>query len=608
VLQFFDPLSPVIIQCDASRYALGAALLQGDFGICSFASRSMSEVEQRYSQIEKEMLAIVFAVRKFDDYVFMHPDVTVHTDHKPLEAICGRSLSQAPSRRLKYMLAKLLDYELKVIHVAGSKLWIADSLSRNISMDTPIIVDQVAQEIEEIYCHTLCITPATESRFRAETRADACATAIRRALQDRNWGRTPQLDVWRKVQDQLRFDDQDGLLYKGDQVVVPLSLRQEALQELHGSHAGIASMIRRARDVFFWIGMESQIRDLVAKCGSCSSFQPSQRREPMSSHPVPYYPWQQVSMDYCELYGQYYLVMICSYSGWIELTPVTRLTTSLLIATCSKLFAAYGIPETVIADSGTQFRSQEFNEFARKWPFIITLSSPHYHQSNGAAERAVQTAKNLLKKCMLERSDVDAALLVYRNTPNATTGLSPAQRFFNRRTRIPMTPSSKYMQAVIPSKLRESLISARREAAKAYDSGKRALEPLQAGTSCMVQNPNSTVWNPAQVIQYAGNRSYIVTTPSGQVRRNRTMLRSTHVQPEPADDGDSGEEQLSSAEEPLEDVVFADKVPVDEIPPNLTIPSSTDLRANAENLVQIRRKSQRTVNRDDQIKRLGIND
>ena len=97
VLTYFKVDEPVVLQCDASRYAIGAALLQRDLPV-HYASRSMTETEQRYAQIEKELLAKVYGLKKFDTYVYMHPNVTVHTNHQPLEAICGRSLSQAPPK------------------------------------------------------------------------------------------------------------------------------------------------------------------------------------------------------------------------------------------------------------------------------------------------------------------------------------------------------------------------------------------------------------------------------------------------------------------------------------------------------------------------------
>ena len=94
-LRYFDVHAPVVLQVDASEYGLGAALLQPAMSTTSsadtlwqpvaYSSSSLSPTEQRYAQIEKETLAIVHAFQKFDQLLFGKNDVTVHSDHKPLE-------------------------------------------------------------------------------------------------------------------------------------------------------------------------------------------------------------------------------------------------------------------------------------------------------------------------------------------------------------------------------------------------------------------------------------------------------------------------------------------------------------------------------------------
>ena len=68
ILTYFDPKKAAKVQCDASQKALGAALMQ-DNHVIAFASRSLSDTEKNYAQIEKELLAVVFALDKFDQYV-----------------------------------------------------------------------------------------------------------------------------------------------------------------------------------------------------------------------------------------------------------------------------------------------------------------------------------------------------------------------------------------------------------------------------------------------------------------------------------------------------------------------------------------------------------
>ncbi|PFX26209.1 Retrovirus-related Pol polyprotein from transposon 17.6 [Stylophora pistillata] len=128
VLKFYDMNSEVTIQCDASVKGLGATLLQNGQPV-AFASRTLSQVEQRYAQIKKERLAIVFACTKFSQYITRREKIIVESDHKLLQSIFKKSLLAAPSR-LQRMLLRLQRYNLDVQYKPGSQMYVADHLSR----------------------------------------------------------------------------------------------------------------------------------------------------------------------------------------------------------------------------------------------------------------------------------------------------------------------------------------------------------------------------------------------------------------------------------------------------------------------------------------------
>ena len=152
VLKYYDMNAEVTLQCDASEKGLGATLLQNGQPI-AFASRTLSQVEQRYAQIEKECLAIVFGCSKFSQYITRREKITVETDHKPLQPIFKKSLLAAPSR-LQRMLLRLQRYNLDVTYKPGSQMYVADHLSRaylKTQDDQPYDEFQVfALELEEI--------------------------------------------------------------------------------------------------------------------------------------------------------------------------------------------------------------------------------------------------------------------------------------------------------------------------------------------------------------------------------------------------------------------------------------------------------------------------
>ena len=118
----------VTIQCDSSQFGLGEALLQNGQTV-AFSSRALIPAEQRYAQIEKECLAIVFACERFHQYVLGRATVTVQSDHRPLESVFTKPLVAAPAR-LQRMLLHLQKYNLDVQYVPGKNMFIADTLSR----------------------------------------------------------------------------------------------------------------------------------------------------------------------------------------------------------------------------------------------------------------------------------------------------------------------------------------------------------------------------------------------------------------------------------------------------------------------------------------------
>ena len=127
VLHYFDPTVVSTIQADASQSGLEACLLQKGKAI-AYASRSLSPSECNYAQIEKELLAIVFACNKFHQYIYGFP-TKIQSDHKPLESTMLKPLHKV-SPRLQRMRLKLQKYDLAVQYTKGKELYIADTLSR----------------------------------------------------------------------------------------------------------------------------------------------------------------------------------------------------------------------------------------------------------------------------------------------------------------------------------------------------------------------------------------------------------------------------------------------------------------------------------------------
>jgi hypothetical protein len=196
-----------------------------------------------------------------------------------------------------------------------------------------------------------------------------------------------------------------------------------------------------------------------------------------------------------------------------------------------KFFCKVGIPEKVISDNGPQYSNtcnlfdsnHEFKQFAKEWGFQHVTSSPEFPQSNGAAERAVQTAKRILKKATADKKDPFEALLKYRNTPFSDLGASPAQLLMSRRTRT-MIPTHRRLlvpQTVEQKQVYKTLQQRQDMMKKHYDKHSRDLPPLQAGDQVRIRPNGENEWRRAEV----SPRSYLVSDEQGRTyRRNRQQI------------------------------------------------------------------------------------
>ena len=230
----------------------------------------------------------------------------------------------------------------------------------------------------------------------------------------------------------------DGILMRGNRLVIPSALRLEMLDRVHTGHQGIVKCRERARQSIWWPGLSRQIEELVKNCATCRKCV-QQRSEPLIPSNFPETPWQRVGTDLFEMKGHSYLLIVDYYSRYIEVARLNQTTAEEVILHTKSIFARHGIPDLVVSDNGPQYSSEAYANFARKFQFEHITSSPHYPQSNGEAERAVQTVKNLIKK----DGDPYLALLSYRSTP-LKCGFSPSELLMSRklRTNLPTTRDS----------------------------------------------------------------------------------------------------------------------------------------------------------------------
>ncbi len=519
ILTFYDVYKPVVITCDASQFGLGCALLQNNQPV-AFASRTLTETEKRYAQIEKEMLAIVFSCRKFHQYIY-GKEILVETDHQPLVTIMNKPLLNAPAR-LQSMMLTLQRYNLKLVYKKGKELYLADTLSR--APRTQSVPDRFDYEVMTVSR----ISEAKTEELRQATASDNTLQKLIATI-NRGWPESerhvpPDIRSYFSFRDELAIED--GIVLKGAKAIIPESLHKPYAAIMHRGHIGVDATKRRAREIVYWPSMNCDITEHVNACATCNSLKYHQQKEPLNLHEIPDLPWQIVATDLFEWNNLHYIVIVDSYSGWFEMNSLKDLKAETIITKLKRSFATHGVPQLLISDNGGQYASQQFEQFSKDWNFKHVTSSPEYAQSNGLAENAVKQAKQILEKTRRDGSDVYMNLLNVRNVPRDNTLGSPAQRLMSRVTRNAIYTHSSLLKpkTMKPRLVNKQLKKKRSQQKLYYDKQSIPLQPLTPNQTVRIQtkkgyDPTGTV---TKILSQP--RSYEVNIGSKTIRRNRRHL------------------------------------------------------------------------------------
>ena len=285
ILKYYDINEEVTLQCDASEKGLGASLLQIGQPV-AFASRTLSPTEQRYAQIEKECLAIVFGCDTFSQYITRRQKVTVESDHKPLQSIVKKSLLEAPCK-LQRMVLRLQQYNLEVIYKPGKHMYIADHLSRASVPNMDIQETEVqgfSLELEEINpMYTSKISSERLSQLQKATEQDPVMQTLKTTILT-GWP-SQRSDVPIHISEFWNFRHElslyNGVLFKNQRLIIPKALHSEVIPRIHSSHLGTESCLCKARDLVFWPAMNSEIKEAIPSCSICAEYQAKQQKQLM---------------------------------------------------------------------------------------------------------------------------------------------------------------------------------------------------------------------------------------------------------------------------------------------------------------------------------------
>ncbi|UYV81891.1 K02A2.6-like [Cordylochernes scorpioides] len=473
ILTFFDPTKPITISSDASQYGIGTVLMQGGHAI-EYASFSLNATQRKYAQIEKEPLAIVFGCERFQYYIWGN-DVIVETDHKPLLSIVKKPLEKL-SPRLQRMVLRLMRFQISLKFTPGKNMFVADHLSRdplNDEVDTSYLEGQTES------VHMLLVTTDEKiKRLQKETHGDH--TLIQLIEYAKNGWPKYKTKVCDEAKPYWQFQDEihvsDGIVYKGNCIMVPSTLRKEILQVVHSSHQGIAASKEKARSAFYWPGMITQVENEVEKCRTCQEYSRKNPEESRIAHEIPEFPWEKIAVDFMEVSGTSSILVVDYHSKFVEIRKLSSKRETETIMQLKTIFRTHGIPRTLVSDNGPPFNSTGFKNFAQKYEFKHQTSSPKYPRSNGQVERTIQTIKGLIIKAVKSGRDPNLALMEFNNTPKYDLP-SPTQMLMGRSVRTLSTYTRQQLKPLFDTT--KNYQKLRDHQQKYAESPKRILRPLE---------------------------------------------------------------------------------------------------------------------------------
>ena len=555
LVQPFDPELQTELYTDASRQGLGYLLAQrdhrGHFRLIRCGSRALTGAESRYAVTELECLAVYYAVKHCEFYLTGAPEITVITDHRALIGLWQKSLAEVPNARVLRYRERLAQFNLKLVWKAGKTHAMADALSRDPRFGSPatdpeaFLTNDLEEANEDVYMAMLVLASMAEvdpnMEHLLEKRDDEYMKLID-AVEDTKLPES--LNEYRRSFPNMCIigsGDNKLLVLNNTKMVIPRPARAQLMQHVHAAHGGYRKTHALASKFLYWPNMANDIHNMCDTCDACRDLAPARQREPPNLaklRPVSdMFPMSDVAADLFDALGYTYLVMVDRFSGFPFCTKLASTTTKSITDKLKAWWTSEGIPCRIRTDGGPQFRTP-FKEFCDEMGVEHELSSAYNPESNGLAEAAVKTCKNLLIKCKMNNEDFNLALLAWRATPPGPGKPSPAQLFRHRDLKIAGLPRQECTLQYLSSETMEEFIEERQQQFDAQRdqvqqrARKVESEPLEIGSLVDFYDPKSKSWqkNVGLIIHHRpDSNSYVVKDQNTDksYTRNRKFLRKS---------------------------------------------------------------------------------
>lgn len=438
ILVPFDPTRILLLATDASSHGISAVLSHryddNTERPIAYYSRTLTDTEKRYTQLEKEALGIKEGVSRFFYYLFGRRFELI-TDSKPLVSILSPSKALPPLAAMRMthysMFLQSFNYDIKYRNT--NEHGNADMLSRLPTKSEDFVAPQETHDILLIEIRDS--VPLDVTKIAEMTRNCEVLRPILEWLQ----GMTtiPRIR-WRMDLSELTVVK--NVIFRGHRVVIPVACRTQVLDMLHEEHFGSDKMKELARRYVWWDTVNADIEQVARSCTICAqnAKQPNRTFHPWEPAENPF---DRVHLDYAgPIDGQYLFLLVDAHTKWLEVSAAPTKTTETTLKHLREIVARFGLPKVIVTDNDPTFKSEDFKKFCRSNGIKAKNSPPFHPASNGQVERYVCTTKQALKKIKDEgEKDLHTALqrflFRHRMVPSSSTRKTPAELMLGRQLR-----------------------------------------------------------------------------------------------------------------------------------------------------------------------------
>jgi hypothetical protein len=551
VMAYFDQNKSTEVLVDASPVGVGAILTQEGRVIC-YGSRALTDVEQRYSQTDREMLAVVYGVEHFHLYLFAS-EFKVITDHKPLLGLVN---SRKPaSARIERWRLRLMPYQFTLEYRPGKDdLNPADYMSRH--PFTKPKRDNAAEAHVAFIVQKAVPKAMSLQEIQTATREDATLQKVMTAIQSGNWSHS---DCTSFVRFRDEFSIVDGVILRDHRIVVPTSLQQHVVEIAHHTHQGMVKTKQLVREKVWFPGIDKMVEDAVRSCIPCQASYPGpNKREPICPTKLPSKPWEEVAVDFAGPFpsGQYLLVVMDEHSRFPEVEIVYSTAARVVVPRLKSIFARQGFPSVLKSDNGPPFQGQEFAEFASTCGFKHRRITPLWPEANGTVERFMATLNKFVRAAVAAnrdwRDELHDFLMHYRATPHASTQISPFEALVGRKMSMGLPEISKPVYPVSVSTRLAINDANSKQKMKQYADSRRHTSPctLIAGDQVLVKQRKvdklTPPYNPDPYTVKERRGSMVIADRNGHtITRNSSHFRPVNASiPDPDPDPEGEPESI----------------------------------------------------------------